>query len=60
VEGGDPEQLLKKHEEHRVQMDRQLAKSQAAKEEGRRLVERVTFMSPEVRNTPSQRTASLT
>ncbi|XP_054470225.1 LOW QUALITY PROTEIN: spectrin beta chain, non-erythrocytic 5 [Anoplopoma fimbria] len=48
VEGGDPEQLLKKHEEYRVQMDRQLGKSQAAKEEGRRLIEGGNHMSPEV------------
>ncbi|XP_068456287.1 spectrin beta chain, non-erythrocytic 5 [Clinocottus analis] len=49
AEGGDLEQLLKKHEEYRVQMDRQLGKSQAAKEEGRRLVEEGgDFMSKEV------------
>ncbi|KAM6918067.1 spectrin beta chain, non-erythrocytic 5 [Lycodopsis pacificus] len=48
VEGGDPEQLLKEHQEYRVQMDRQLSKSQATKEEGRRLMEGGNFMSPEV------------
>ncbi|XP_070699072.1 spectrin beta chain, non-erythrocytic 5 [Pempheris klunzingeri] len=48
VEGSDPEQLIRKHEEHRAQMDRQLSKSQAVKEEGRRLVEDGNFMSQEV------------
>ncbi|KAG5855882.1 hypothetical protein ANANG_G00001630 [Anguilla anguilla] len=47
-EGGDLEQLLKRHEEYRLQIDRQLDKSQAVKEEGRRLVEGGNFMSPEV------------
>ncbi|XP_068593345.1 spectrin beta chain, non-erythrocytic 5 [Cebidichthys violaceus] len=54
VEGGDPEQLLKKHQEYRVQMDRQLSKSQAAKEEGRRLMEGGNFMSPEVEERVSE------
>ncbi|XP_020497621.2 spectrin beta chain, non-erythrocytic 5 [Labrus bergylta] len=48
VEGTDLEQLIKKHEEYRVQMDRQLIKSQAVKEEGRRLMEEGNFMSKEV------------
>uniref|UniRef100_G3N8Q4 Spectrin, beta, non-erythrocytic 5 n=1 Tax=Gasterosteus aculeatus TaxID=69293 RepID=G3N8Q4_GASAC len=48
VGGGDPEQLLKKHQEHRVQMDRLLCKSEAAKDEGRSLMEGGTFMSKEV------------
>ncbi|KAJ8333280.1 hypothetical protein SKAU_G00421760 [Synaphobranchus kaupii] len=47
-EGGDLEQLLKRHEEYRLQIDRQLDKSQAVKEEGRCLVEGGNFMSPEV------------
>ncbi|KAJ8289416.1 hypothetical protein GJAV_G00001060 [Gymnothorax javanicus] len=47
-EGGDLEQLLKRHEEYRPQIDRQLDKSQAVKEEGRRLVEGGNFMGPEV------------
>ncbi|XP_023280049.1 spectrin beta chain, non-erythrocytic 2-like [Seriola lalandi dorsalis] len=48
VEGGDLEQLLKKHEEYRVQIDRQLSKSQAVKDEGRRLIEERNFMYQEV------------
>ncbi|KAM8913952.1 spectrin beta chain, non-erythrocytic 5 isoform 3-T3 [Spinachia spinachia] len=48
VGGGDPEQLLKKHQEHRVQMDRLLGKSEAAKDEGRSLMQGGTFMSKEV------------
>ncbi|CAJ1074861.1 spectrin beta chain%2C non-erythrocytic 5 [Xyrichtys novacula] len=48
LEGADLEQLIKKHEEYRVQMDRQLSKSQAVKEEGRRLREEGNFMSKEV------------
>ncbi|XP_035850836.1 spectrin beta chain, non-erythrocytic 5 [Sander lucioperca] len=48
VEGTDLEQLLKKHDEYRVQIDRQLSKSQAVKEEGGRLIEGGNFMSPEV------------
>ncbi|KAK1893841.1 Spectrin beta chain non-erythrocytic 5 [Dissostichus eleginoides] len=48
VEGDDLEHLIKKHEEYRVQIDRQLSKSQAVKEEGRRLIEGRNFMSPEV------------
>uniref|UniRef100_A0A4W6DIZ9 Spectrin beta, non-erythrocytic 5 n=1 Tax=Lates calcarifer TaxID=8187 RepID=A0A4W6DIZ9_LATCA len=48
VEGADLEQLIKKHDEYRVQIDRQLNKSQAVKEEGRRLIEDGGFMSQEV------------
>uniref|UniRef100_A0A8C9YZ58 Spectrin, beta, non-erythrocytic 5 n=1 Tax=Sander lucioperca TaxID=283035 RepID=A0A8C9YZ58_SANLU len=48
VEGTDLEQLLKKHDEYRVQIDRQLSKSQAVKEEGGRLIEGGNFMSPEL------------
>ena len=48
VEGTDLEQLVKKHEEYHVQIDRQLSKSQAVKEDGRRLVEGGNFMSTEV------------
>ncbi|KAG7215088.1 hypothetical protein INR49_011666 [Caranx melampygus] len=48
VEGADLEQLVKKHEEYRVQIDRQLGKSQAVKDEGRRLIEGGNFMSQEV------------
>ncbi|KAM4625618.1 spectrin beta chain, non-erythrocytic 5 [Polymixia lowei] len=47
-EGADLEQLIKKHDEYRVQIDRQLSKSQAVKEEGRRLLEEGTFMCQEV------------
>ncbi|XP_044022541.1 spectrin beta chain, non-erythrocytic 5 isoform X2 [Siniperca chuatsi] len=48
VEGTDLEQLIKKHDEYRVQIDRQLSKSQAVKEEGGRLIEEGNFMSQEV------------
>ncbi|XP_038585015.1 spectrin beta chain, non-erythrocytic 5 isoform X1 [Micropterus salmoides] len=48
VEGTDLEQLIKKHDEYRVQIDRQLSKSQDVKEEGRRLMEEGNFMSQEV------------
>ncbi|KAJ8287366.1 hypothetical protein COCON_G00000250 [Conger conger] len=47
-EGGDLEQLLTRHEEYRLQIDRQLDKSQAVTEEGRRLVEGGNFLGPEV------------
>lgn len=49
VEGTDLEQLIKKHDEYRLQIDRQLSKSQAVKEEGRCLIEEGNFMSQEVR-----------
>lgn len=48
MEGSDLEQLIKKHEESRLLIDRQLGKSQAVKEEGRRLTEEGNFMSQEV------------
>ncbi|XP_028993920.1 spectrin beta chain, non-erythrocytic 1 isoform X2 [Betta splendens] len=48
VERTDLEQLMKKHKEHRVQIDRQLSKSQALKEEGKHLIEDGSFMSQEV------------
>ncbi|XP_022067652.2 spectrin beta chain, non-erythrocytic 5 isoform X2 [Acanthochromis polyacanthus] len=48
LEGSDLEQLIKKHNEYRVQMDRQLSRSQAVKDEGRRLMEDRNFMSQEV------------
>ncbi|XP_029317025.1 LOW QUALITY PROTEIN: spectrin beta chain, non-erythrocytic 5 [Cottoperca gobio] len=48
VEGTDLEHLTKKHEEYRVQIDRQLSKSQAVKEEGRCLIEGRSFMASEV------------
>lgn len=49
MEAAELEQLIKKHEELRLQIDRQLCKSQAMKEEGRRLVLEGNFMSQEVR-----------
>ncbi len=54
AEGTDLEQLVKKHEEYGVQIDRQLSKSQAVKEEGWRLIEEGNFMSHEVRSSDSQ------
>ncbi|KAK2826814.1 hypothetical protein Q5P01_021028 [Channa striata] len=47
-EGSDLEQLIKKHDEYHSQIDRQLSKSQALKDEGRRLIEGGNFMSQEV------------
>ena len=47
--GADLEQLIRKHEEYRVQIDRQLSQSQALKDEGRGLLEQGNFMSEEVR-----------
>ncbi|CAK6979040.1 spectrin beta chain%2C non-erythrocytic 5 [Scomber scombrus] len=47
-EGTDLEQLIKKHDEYRVQIDRQLSKSEAVKDDGRRLLEEGNFMSKEV------------
>lgn len=49
VAGTDLDQLIKKHKEYRVQIDRQLSKCQAAKEEGRRLVQEADVKSNEVR-----------
>lgn len=48
VEGTDLEQLIKKHNEYRVQIDRQLSKSQTVKDEGRHLTEDGNVMSQEV------------
>ena len=51
LQGGDLEQLLKKHNEYRVQIDRQLSKSQAVKDKGRSLIEEGSFMSQQVTET---------
>ena len=48
MEGADLEQLLKKHEEYHVQIDRHLSKSQAVKDKGRRLIDDGNYMSQEV------------
>ncbi|XP_026156546.1 spectrin beta chain, non-erythrocytic 5 isoform X2 [Mastacembelus armatus] len=48
VEGTDLEQLIKKHDEYRVQIDRQLSKSQAVKDAGWRLTGGGNIMSREV------------
>ncbi|XP_067336707.1 spectrin beta chain, non-erythrocytic 5 isoform X2 [Channa argus] len=53
-EGSDLEQLIKKHDEYHVQIDRQLSKSQALKDEGRRLTEGGNFMSQEVEERVSE------
>lgn len=44
----DLEQLIKRHDEYRTQIDRQLDKSEIVKNEGRRLMEEGNFMSQEV------------
>ncbi|XP_050989413.1 spectrin beta chain, non-erythrocytic 5 isoform X1 [Labeo rohita] len=44
----DLEQLIKRHEEYRTQIDRQLDKSEMVKNEGRRLMEEGNFMSHEL------------
>lgn len=49
VEGADLEQLMKKHSEYHLQIDRQLSKSKGVKEEGRRLIREGNAMSAEVR-----------
>lgn len=49
VEGADLEQLIKKHNEYHLQIDKQLSKSQIFKEEGRHLSHNGNFMSQEVR-----------
>lgn len=49
MEGTDPEQLMKKHQEYRLQMDKQLSKSQLVKEDGRSLIRKGTFRSQQVR-----------
>lgn len=54
MEETELEQLIKKHEEYGVQIDRQLSKSQAVKDEGRRLVVGGHFMSHEVKAADSQ------
>ncbi|XP_062379447.1 spectrin beta chain, non-erythrocytic 5 [Sardina pilchardus] len=46
-EPGDLEQLIKRHEEYRTQIDRQLDQSQAVKNEGRSLIKE-GFMSQEL------------
>ncbi|XP_056867453.1 spectrin beta chain, non-erythrocytic 5 isoform X2 [Takifugu flavidus] len=48
MDGADPEQLMKKHQEFRLQIDRQLGKSQLVKEEGRSLIRKGNFMSQQV------------
>lgn len=48
MDGTDPEQLMKKHHEFRLQIDRQLSKSQLVKEEGRSLIRKGNFMSQQV------------
>ncbi|CAB1331140.1 unnamed protein product [Coregonus sp. 'balchen'] len=47
-EGADLEQLIKRHEEYHVQIDKQLNKSQAVKDEGKYLVEEGNFMCQEL------------
>lgn len=49
MEGTDPEQLMKKHQEYRLQMDKHLSKSQLVKEDGRSLIRKGTFRSQQVR-----------
>lgn len=49
MDGADPEQLMKKHHEYRLQMDRHLSKSQLVKEDGRSLIQNGNFMSQQVR-----------
>lgn len=49
IEGVDLEQLIKKHAEYRLQIDRQLSKSKGVKEEGRRLLQGGIIMSREVK-----------
>ncbi|XP_043119308.1 spectrin beta chain, non-erythrocytic 5 isoform X2 [Puntigrus tetrazona] len=44
----DLEQIIKRHEEYRTQIDRQLDKSETVKNEGRRLMEEGNFMSHEL------------
>lgn len=50
VEGADVEQLMKRHSEYQLQIDRQLSKSKGVKEEGRRLTQEGSAMSTEVRS----------
>lgn len=53
TDGTDPEQLVKKHQEFRLQIDRQLGKSQLVQEEGRTLIRKGNFMSQQVRTGPA-------
>ncbi|XP_073682671.1 spectrin beta chain, non-erythrocytic 5 [Garra rufa] len=46
----DLEQLIKRHEEYRTQIDRQLDKSEMVKNEGKRLLEEGNFMSHELKD----------
>lgn len=55
TDGTDPEQLMKKHHEFRLQIDRQLSKSQLVQEEGRSLIRKGNFMSQQVRMDPWHR-----
>lgn len=48
VEGADVEQLIRKHGDHQLQIERQLSKSQGVKEEGRRLIQEGSAVSREV------------
>lgn len=48
MEGADVEQLMRKHSEYQLQMDRQLGRSKGVKEEGRRLIQDGSTMSTEV------------
>lgn len=50
VEGADVEQLMKRHSEYQLQIDRQLSKSKGVKDEGRRLTQEGSAMSTEVRS----------
>lgn len=50
VEGADVEQLMKKHSEHHLQIDRLLGKSKGVKDEGRRLIQEGNTKSTEVRS----------
>lgn len=49
IDSVDLEQLIKKHAEYRLQIDRQLSKSKGMKEEGRRLLQDEIVMSREVK-----------
>ncbi|XP_030641786.1 spectrin beta chain, non-erythrocytic 5 [Chanos chanos] len=48
VESGDLEQLFKRHEEYHTQIGKQLDKSEAVKNEGRRLMEECNFAHHEL------------
>lgn len=49
AEGADVEQLMKKHSEYHLQIDRLLSKSKGVKEKGRHLTQRGNAKSAEVR-----------